>query len=129
MVNDSKSMQSSSTSADTEEQIFGEAANVELLLRKLSRIDPRRENLSENEEIQVCLHDDTAASIANITVEDSVHMTDIEKPAITYRISILTLRPKIVKLIEEYAEKKERLEGLRNKILHANQTYNELMAN
>ncbi|KAJ1919690.1 ESCRT-0 subunit protein hse1 [Mycoemilia scoparia] len=82
---------------DIESQVFSEAENIEILLRKLSRIDPRRENLSENEEIQ------------------------------SLYSSTLSLRPKIVSLIEEYARKKEKLEEINRQISFANQTYDGLM--
>lgn len=56
--------------------MFSQAANVDRLLTKLRTLDPAKDNLADNEEIQEL-----------------------------YR-SCMTLRPKIVKLIDKYSQKR-----------------------
>jgi signal transducing adaptor molecule len=56
--------------------VFSQAANVDQLLTMLRTLDPAKDNLADNEEIQEL-----------------------------YR-SCMTLRPKIVKLIDKYSQKR-----------------------
>ncbi|KAJ1886140.1 hypothetical protein LPJ66_009777, partial [Kickxella alabastrina] len=62
-----------------EAQVFSEAHNIEALLRLLGSVDPVKDNVSENEEVQR-LYGETVA-----------------------------LRPRIVRLIERYTKKREEL--------------------
>jgi signal transducing adaptor molecule len=62
--------------AQQEAAVFSQAANVERLLSMLRTLDPAKDNLADNEEIQEL-----------------------------YR-SCMTLRPKIVKLIDKYSQKR-----------------------
>ena len=41
--------------AEQEAAVFSQAANVDRLLTMLRNMDPARDNLADNEEIQVCL--------------------------------------------------------------------------
>lgn len=62
--------------AQQEAAVFSQAANVDRLLTMLRTLDPAKDNLADNEEIQEL-----------------------------YR-SCMTLRPKIVKLIDKYSQKR-----------------------
>jgi signal transducing adaptor molecule len=62
--------------AQQEAAIFAQAANVDRLLTMLRSVDPAKDSLADNEEIQEL-----------------------------YR-SCMTLRPKIVKLIDKYSQKR-----------------------
>ena len=62
--------------AQQESSVFAQAANVDRLLTMLRTLDPAKDNLADNEEIQEL-----------------------------YR-SCMTLRPKIVKLIDKYSQKR-----------------------
>ncbi|OLY83473.1 Class E vacuolar protein-sorting machinery protein HSE1 [Smittium mucronatum] len=83
---------------DFEELVTSEAHNVEVLLRMLSRLDPQNDSLATNTEIQ------------------SLYSTT------------LSLRPKIVKLIEEFSIKKDNLVNLNNQLTEAMDTYEMLMS-
>ncbi|PWA03146.1 hypothetical protein BB558_000656, partial [Smittium angustum] len=80
-----------------EDLVMGEAHNIEVLLRMLSRMDPQRDNLSENVEMQ------------------------------NLYTSTITLRPRIVKLIGEYSKKKDELINLDTQLQTAMNTYDVLM--
>jgi signal transducing adaptor molecule len=41
--------------AEKEAAVFAQAANVDRLLSMLRSLDPAKDNLADNEEIQVCL--------------------------------------------------------------------------
>ncbi|KAJ2776413.1 ESCRT-0 subunit protein hse1 [Coemansia javaensis] len=82
---------------DAEVEVFSEAHNIEALLRMLGSIDPLRDNVSDNEEVQRLYSSTTA------------------------------LRPKIVKLIEKYNRKKEELIQLDSQFSKSIQLYDELM--
>ncbi|OMJ20283.1 Class E vacuolar protein-sorting machinery protein HSE1 [Smittium culicis] len=84
---------------DFEELVTSEAHNIEVLLRMLSRLDPQNDSLAGNTEIQ------------------------------SLYSSTLSLRPKIVKLIEEFSAKKDNLVNLNNQLTEAMGTYEMLMAN
>ena len=62
--------------AQQEAGVFAQAANVDRLLNMLRNLDPAKDNLADNEEIQEL-----------------------------YR-SCMSLRPKIVKLIDKYSQKR-----------------------
>lgn len=62
--------------AEQEAAVFAQAVNVEKLLTMLRQLDPAKDNLADNEEIQEL-----------------------------YRSS-MALRPKIVKLIDKYSQKR-----------------------
>jgi signal transducing adaptor molecule len=62
--------------AQAESNVFAQAANVDRLLAMLRQMDPANDNLADNEEIQEL-----------------------------YRSS-MALRPKIVKLIDKYSQKR-----------------------
>ncbi|PVU94439.1 hypothetical protein BB561_002548 [Smittium simulii] len=80
-----------------ENLVLSESHNVEVLLRMLSRMDPEKDNISENTELQ------------------------------TLYSSTLALRPKIVKLIEEFSKKKDEYLSLNEQLDQAINTYQELL--
>ncbi|CAG8451497.1 6562_t:CDS:2, partial [Paraglomus occultum] len=82
--------------AEIEASVFAESKNIEKLLQMLTTIDPNRDNFSENEEIQNLYH------------------------------STLAVRPKLVKLIEKYSQKKDELIALNEKFTKARTTYDKL---
>ncbi|KAJ2677680.1 ESCRT-0 subunit protein hse1, partial [Coemansia spiralis] len=86
-----------SCDVDAEVQVFSEAHNIEALLRMLGSIDPMRDNVSDNEEVQKLYS------------------------------STLALRPKIIKLIEKYNKKKEELVQLDSQFSKSMRLYDELM--
>ncbi|ORX81807.1 hypothetical protein K493DRAFT_411903 [Basidiobolus meristosporus CBS 931.73] len=92
-----ESQHGSSPHQEDEEEVMAEAHNVDRLLQVLGKIDPHRDHLTENEELQTL-----------------------------YNIS-LSLRPKLVKLIGSYGRKKDDLIGLNEKFHEARSTYNNLM--
>jgi len=67
--------------------VFSQAANVDRLLTMLRTLDPAKDNLADNEEIQEL-----------------------------YR-SCMSLRPKIVKLIDKYSQKRGMLSLCKNEVL------------
>ncbi|CAG8575557.1 6845_t:CDS:10 [Paraglomus brasilianum] len=83
--------------AEVETSVFAESKNIEKLLQMLSIIDPNRDSFSENEEIQTLYH------------------------------STLAVRPKLVKLIEKYSQKKDELIALNEKFTKARATYDRLL--
>ena len=48
--------------AEQEAAVFGQAGNVDRLLQMLRQMDPAKDNLADNEEIQVCTTTSTSAS-------------------------------------------------------------------
>ncbi|KAI8324338.1 hypothetical protein GQ54DRAFT_242270, partial [Martensiomyces pterosporus] len=82
---------------DAEAEVFNEAHNIEALLRMLGSIDPMKDNVSDNEDVQKLYS------------------------------STLSLRPKIIKLIEKYTKKKEELQQLNNQFSGAMRLYDDLM--
>ncbi|KAJ2847816.1 ESCRT-0 subunit protein hse1, partial [Coemansia erecta] len=82
---------------DVEVQVFSEAQSIETLLRMLGSIDPLKDDVSDNEEIQRLYS------------------------------STLALRPKIIKLIEKYNKKKDELVSLDAQFSKSMQLYYELM--
>ncbi|KAJ1953171.1 ESCRT-0 subunit protein hse1, partial [Dipsacomyces acuminosporus] len=87
----------SAKDVDAEVEVFNEAHNIEALLRMLGSIDPLKDSVSDNEEVQKLYS------------------------------STLSLRPKIIKLIERYTKKKEELQKLDNQFSGAMRLYDELM--
>ncbi|KAG2218399.1 hypothetical protein INT45_011587 [Circinella minor] len=83
--------------AQMEAEVMGELQNVDRLLDMLSRIDPQKDAFSENEELQ---------NLYN---------------------SSLTIRPKLVRLIEKYSLKKDELVALNEKFLHARTMYDRML--
>ncbi|KAN0062605.1 hypothetical protein ACQY0O_005138 [Thecaphora frezii] len=83
--------------AEMEARIFSQAANIDRLLSKLRSLDPARDNLTEDEELQEL-----------------------------YQTS-LAMRPKIVKLIDRYSTKIAELQQLNDKFVRARGTFDELM--
>jgi signal transducing adaptor molecule len=73
--------------AQQEATVFSQAANVDRLLTMLRTLDPAKDNLADNEEIQEL-----------------------------YR-SCMSLRPKIVKLIDKYSQKRGMLSSCKNEVL------------
>ncbi len=73
--------------AQQEASVFSQAANVDRLLTMLRTLDPAKDNLADNEEIQEL-----------------------------YR-SCMSLRPKIVKLIDKYSQKRGMLSSCKNEVL------------
>ncbi|KAJ2539878.1 ESCRT-0 subunit protein hse1, partial [Coemansia sp. RSA 1933] len=82
---------------DVEVQVFSEAQSIETLLRMLGSIDPLKDDVSDNEEIQRLYS------------------------------STLALRPKIIKLIEKYSKKKDELVNLDSQFSKSMQLYYDLM--
>ncbi|KAJ2559132.1 ESCRT-0 subunit protein hse1, partial [Coemansia sp. RSA 1822] len=82
---------------DSEVQVFSEAHNIEALLRMLGSVDPMKSNVSDNPEIQ---------RLYSSTWE---------------------LRPKIIKLVEQYSRKKEELVALDTQLSKSMRLYDELM--
>jgi signal transducing adaptor molecule len=80
--------------AEQEAAVFSQAVNVEKLLNMLRALDPVKDNLADNEEIQVSLTLHLRLRIGyNLCVQE------------LYRSS-MALRPKIVKLIDKYSQKR-----------------------
>ncbi|KAJ1774069.1 ESCRT-0 subunit protein hse1 [Coemansia sp. RSA 1843] len=82
---------------DVEVQVFSEAQSIETLLRMLGSIDPLKDDVSDNEEVQRLYS------------------------------STLALRPKIIKLIEKYNKKRDELVKLDSQFSKSMQLYYELM--
>lgn len=80
-----------------EARIFSQAADIDRLLSKLRSLDPARDNLAEDEELQEL-----------------------------YQKS-LAMRPKIVKLIDRYSNKITELKALNDKFVHARGSFDEMM--
>ena len=83
--------------AEMEARIFSQAADIDRLLSKLRSLDPARDNLAEDEELQEL-----------------------------YQKS-LAMRPKIVKLIDRYSNKITELKTMNDKFVHARGTFDEMM--
>ncbi|GBB88446.1 hypothetical protein RclHR1_00150042 [Rhizophagus clarus] len=84
--------------AEMEAAIFAEGRNIDQLLEMLAGLDPTRDSVTENEVIQ---------NLYNNT---------------------LPVRPKLMKLIEKYSQKKDDLIALNKKFIEATKTYDKLMA-
>ncbi|KAJ1804995.1 ESCRT-0 subunit protein hse1, partial [Coemansia sp. RSA 2598] len=82
---------------DAEVEVFSEAHNIEALLRMLGSVDPMKDNVSDNEEVQKLYS------------------------------STLALRPKIIKLIEKYNKKRDELVLLDSQFSKSMRLYDELM--
>ena len=74
--------------------MFSQAANVDRLLMMLRNMDPAKDNLADDEEIQV----------SELFIPYSVWVLTLYAQEL-YR-SCMTLRPKIVKLIDKYSQKR-----------------------
>ncbi|SOV03431.1 Class E vacuolar protein-sorting machinery protein HSE1 [Ustilago sp. UG-2017a] len=83
--------------AEMEARIFSQAADIDRLLNKLRSLDPVRDNLAEDEELQEL-----------------------------YQKS-LAMRPKIVKLIDRYSNKITELKAMNDKFVHARGSFDEMM--
>ncbi|KAL1917204.1 uncharacterized protein VTP21DRAFT_4860 [Calcarisporiella thermophila] len=83
--------------AEMESQVLSESKNIEDLVEMLSSVDPQKDNFSENERLQTLYN------------------------------RVLTIRPKLVKLIEKYSQRKDELISLNDKFLKARGTYDQLM--
>ncbi|KAG5364801.1 Class E vacuolar protein-sorting machinery protein [Yarrowia sp. E02] len=83
--------------AQEELSVFSQSRNIEKLLALLSSQDASRLNLAENEELQQLYH------------------------------STLAIRPKLVKLIDKYAQRKDDLVELNEKFVKARRVYDDLM--
>ncbi|KAJ1017817.1 hypothetical protein NDA16_005134 [Ustilago loliicola] len=83
--------------AEMEARIFSQAADIDRLLNKLRSLDPARDNLAEDEELQEL-----------------------------YQKS-LAMRPKIVKLIDRYSNKITELKAMNDKFVHARGSFDEMM--
>ncbi|KAJ2503010.1 ESCRT-0 subunit protein hse1 [Coemansia sp. RSA 1972] len=86
-----------SQAIDAEVQVFSEAHNIEALLRMLGSVDPMKSNVSDNTEIQKLY------------------------------ASMWELRPKIIKLVEQYSKKKEELGEMDKMLAKSMRLYDELM--
>ncbi|KAG0165906.1 ESCRT-0 subunit protein hse1 [Apophysomyces sp. BC1015] len=83
--------------AQMETEVMNEIQNVERLLDMLAKIDPNKDSFSENEELQTLYN------------------------------STLTIRPKLVRLIEKYSLKKDELVALNEKFLQARTMYDRML--
>ncbi|EJF64020.1 hypothetical protein BD309DRAFT_870034 [Dichomitus squalens] len=83
--------------AEQEAAVFAQAANVDRLLLMLRTMDPAKDNLADNEEIQEL-----------------------------YR-SCMTLRPKIVKLIDKYSQKRADLVSMNESFVKARSIFDRMM--
>jgi signal transducing adaptor molecule len=83
--------------AEMEARIFSQAADIDRLLNKLRSIDPARDNLAEDEELQEL-----------------------------YQKS-LAMRPKIVKLIDRYSNKITELKAMNDKFVRARGSFDDMM--
>lgn len=83
--------------AEMEARIFAQANNIDRLLGKLRGLDPTRDNLAEDEELQ-----------------------DLYQ-------SSLSMRPKIVKLIDRYNLKVSELRSMNEKFVRARSTFDAMM--
>ncbi|KAF8309256.1 hypothetical protein DL93DRAFT_2063140 [Clavulina sp. PMI_390] len=83
--------------AQAEAAIFAQAASIDRLLEMLKAVDPLKDNLADNEEIQEL-----------------------------YRSSMM-LRPKIVKMIDVYTRKKSDLLSMNDSFLKARKAYDQVM--
>jgi len=84
--------------AEHEAAVFAQAANIDKLLSMLRGLDPAKDNLADNEEIQVCHKNRTSISFVDITklLQELYH-------------SSMSLRPRVVKLIDKYSQKRSAL--------------------
>ncbi|EMD39001.1 hypothetical protein CERSUDRAFT_81790 [Gelatoporia subvermispora B] len=83
--------------AEQEASVFSQAANVDRLLTMLRAMDPVKDNLADNEEIQEL-----------------------------YR-SCMTLRPRIVKLIDKYSQKRAELVAMNESFVKARTIFDRMM--
>ncbi|TEB36861.1 hypothetical protein FA13DRAFT_1622987 [Coprinellus micaceus] len=83
--------------AEQEAAVFSQAADVERLLNSLRNLDPDKDNLADNEEIQEL-----------------------------YR-SCMSLRPKIVKLIDKYSQKRADLVSMNETFIRARTIFDRMM--
>ncbi|KAI5124243.1 hypothetical protein M0805_005092 [Coniferiporia weirii] len=83
--------------AEQEAAVFSQAADIDRLLSMLRGLDPARDNLADNEEIQEL-----------------------------YRTS-MTLRPKIVKLIDKYSQKRAELVSMNESFVKARTMFDRMM--
>ncbi|KII87126.1 hypothetical protein PLICRDRAFT_113324 [Plicaturopsis crispa FD-325 SS-3] len=83
--------------AEQEHAVFAQAANVDKLLTMLRSLDPTKDNLADNEEIQEL-----------------------------YRSS-MALRPKIVKLIDKYNQKRADLVSMNDSFMRARTIFDQMM--
>ena len=83
--------------AEMEARIFSQAADIDRLLSKLRSLDPARDNLAEDEELQ-----------------------DLYQKS-------LAMRPKIVKLIDRYSNKITELKAMNDRFVHARGSFDEMM--
>ncbi|KAH9915662.1 uncharacterized protein B0H18DRAFT_885721 [Fomitopsis serialis] len=83
--------------AEQEAAVFSQAANVDRLLTLLRGMDPAKDNLADNEEIQE-----------------------------VYR-NCMTLRPKIVKLIDKYSQKRADLVSMNETFVKARTIFDRMM--
>ncbi|KAI9271161.1 hypothetical protein EDC94DRAFT_512501 [Helicostylum pulchrum] len=86
--------------ASVENDVMNETQNIDRLLEMLSSTDPRaRDSFSDNEELQTLYN------------------------------STLSIRPKLVKLIEKYSLKKDELVALNEKFMQARTMYDGMLSN
>lgn len=83
--------------AELEARIFAQANDIDRLLSKLRSLDPHRDNLAEDEELQELYQ------------------------------SSLSMRPKIVKLIDRYSVKVAELRTMNEKFVRARGTFDQMM--
>ncbi|KAL1689439.1 hypothetical protein GGG16DRAFT_126443 [Schizophyllum commune] len=83
--------------AEAEAAVFAQAVNVDRLLNMLKSLDPARDNLADNEEIQELYH------------------------------SCMSLRPKIVKLIDKYSQKRADLVSMNEAFVRARTIFDRMM--
>ncbi|KAG0210345.1 ESCRT-0 subunit protein hse1 [Mortierella sp. GBA30] len=82
---------------EDEAHVLHEAKNIDGLIQMLQSIDPRRDNFSDNDELQDMYN------------------------------NVLGIRPKLVELIKKHGEKRDEMMALNEKLARARSTYEKMM--
>ncbi|KAL1743024.1 hypothetical protein HDZ31DRAFT_9169, partial [Schizophyllum fasciatum] len=96
--------------AEAEAAVFAQAVNVDRLLNMLKSLDPARDNLADNEEIQASF----SLASGNGLLTELYH-------------ACMSLRPKIVKLIDKYSQKRADLVSMNEAFVRARTIFDRMM--